>query len=195
MILTHGANSILKTTPYGLPFPDGEPLIYNGKTYKTKRIQNLLMQVEFFDEPVGSYNVHYGIKYYSSIDRFSIESLVSSMGWRLPLQSDIEFIKNEITSIKNATQASYVDLISNSSTRWDPDYRGENLTGLGMDPTGYDYAGSIYNQSIGWSVWAGSYSSQGNHATVFERYTTNNFAMSGNWNNGNQLPIIFMKDA
>lgn len=184
---------IVKSAPYGLPFPDGEPLVYNGKTYRTKRIQNLLMQVEFFDEPVYSYNVHYGIKYYRATNRFNVESLVSSMGWRLALDADITFIANEINSIKAGTNYSYADLLGTQSSRWSSSNKGDNLTGIGMDPTGYDYYSSISANQM-WFSWGGSRSSSGNGAVSFERNGNRNFETGRNWNNGNYLPIIFVKD-
>lgn len=203
MAILKAHNSFLKANgkiiksapaPYGLPFPDGEPLVYNGKTYRTKRIQNLLMQVEFFDEPVYFYNVHYGIKYYKATSRFNVEALVSSMGWRLPLDADIDFIVNEIEAIKADTGYSYAELLGTQSNRWTSSYRGDNLTGIGMDPTGYDYHGNISLGSERWYSWSGSRSSLGNGAVDLERIGNQNFGTGRNCNDGNYLPIIFVKN-
>lgn len=195
MILTHGINSLPRGgSDYGLPFPDGEPLVYNGKSYRTKRIKDLLMQVEFFNEAVYSYNEHNGIKYYEATDRFNVENLVSAMGWRLALDDDINFIKQEIDFVKDYYSKSYVELLGTQDSGWSDNMRGDNLTGIGMAPTGYYWSNSLFNASTWWTSWGGSHSTQGNGAVSFERYGFSNFGTGRNWADMNCLPIIFVKD-
>lgn len=195
MILTqHGINSLVKSTPYGLPFPDGEPLVYNVKTYRTKKIKNLLMQVDFFDEPVASYHVHNGIKYYRVTDRFNIEALVSSMGWRLATDADILYIAGEIELVKQQSGHTYDELLS-TQTGWSAEHKGDDLTGLGLVPTGYDWSNTTSSTDLGWYSWSGAHSTNGNGAVCFQRWQGGNFTnTSRNWNDDNYLPIVFVKD-
>lgn len=182
---------------YVLPFPDGEPLVYNGKTYRTKKIGDLLLQIDFFDEPVFSYKTNYNTKYYIATKRYDIEALVSSMGWRLALDDDILYIAEQIDIVKEKSGYSYNDLLSTQSTRWSSNYRGDDLTGLGLLPTGYYWGSSLSSSTDkAWYTWGGSHATTGNGAVCFQRWGDGNFNnTSRNWNDSNYLPVVFVKDA